>query len=218
MGTPFASDDDLLKASDVILAAQCELNREAARPDQAFPFRKAVLTMTMTVVVTEATGGGLTLAIPIAGSRISLERGRRPVGSAVRRMDVRFVHDVTTAIDCPAKERPTTENGVRYIDGGLGLDQWIRETDLIAARSGALPAEVNYALNFDISLSDSFNPVFSRSSSSGVSPDLTPENTDARRVGHQIAVTIVPEERGRRLADAALLEAAQRFQDRLPRN
>ena len=176
------------------------------------------MTMTMTVVVSEATGGGFTLSIPIAGSRIALDRARRPIGSAVRRMDIQFVHDVRTDIECPSSDMATNSQGVRYIEGGLGLEQWIEETGSIVARSASQPAEINYTLGFDIALSDSFNPVFSRSSDGGISPDVSPEDVDSRRVAHRVAVTILPEAPGRRISEPQLLEAARRFLDRIPTN
>ena len=142
VGVPKTSDDDILKVSDIVVAAQCELNRAAARQGANLKLNRAVLTMTLTAVVSEATGGGLRLSVPIAGSSISLERARRPIGSAVRRMDVQIVHDVGRPIDCPSKEDPVTAGGVRHIEGGLGLERWLIEADSVAARTGGVPVEL----------------------------------------------------------------------------
>ena len=218
VGVPPASDDDLLKASDVIVSAQCELNRQAAAGVDGIAFRRAVLTMTLTVAVTEATGGGLTLSIPVAGSRIALERGRRPVGTALRRMDIQILHDVTRPLACPSNAAPTTVDGVRYIEGGLGLEEWIVESGAIARRSGTLPTELHYDLKFEIGLSDDFNPVFSRSSAAGVSPDLSPENADSRLVAHRVAVTVIPDGQRGRVTDDDRLGAAQRYLARTNQN
>ena len=161
------------------------------------------------------TGGGLTLAIPVAGSRVSLDQARRPLGSAVREMEVQIVHNPRDTLACPSKEAPETADGVRFIEGGLGLTEWIRETTTIASRTGAKPEVLNYALAFDISLTSSFNPIFSRTSEVGVSPDLAPENADARRVGHRIAVTVLPDGARGRATNRSRLEAAERHLARL---
>lgn len=218
VGVPNASDDAILRVSDVVVAAQCELNRAAARQGAEVRFRKAVLTMTMTAVVSEATGGGLTLTIPLAGSSISLERARRPIGSAVRRMDVQIVHDIGASIDCPSADTPVLANGVRLIEGGLGLERWLEEADRVATRTGQLPVEVNYSLGFDIGLTNSFNPVFSRSSDSGVNPDVSPETADTSRMAHRIVVTLLPVRAGRVASEADHLEAAGRYLRRIGPN
>jgi hypothetical protein len=194
---PRVSEEDFLRASDILVAAQCELNRAAERTGAGFKFEKAVITMMLTVVVNESTGGGLTLAIPIAGSRITLDRSRRPIGSAIRRMDFQVTHDVKQPIDCPSETQIRTANGVRYIEGGLGLSEWFGETDTLVRNAGTAPSEINYWLGFDIALSTSLNPIISRSNGDGIRPDLSAENADDRRVAHRIAVTILPGPEGK---------------------
>jgi hypothetical protein len=217
VGMPAVSEDDFLRTSDILVAAQCELNRAAGRDSPGFRFDKAVITMTLTVVVNEATGGGLSLAIPIAGSRVTLDRSRRPIGSAIRRMDFQTTHDVRRSIDCPTEEMTRTAGGVRYIEGGLGLSEWLAETDALVKNAGTTPSEINYSLGFDIALSSSLNPVISRPDDDGISPDISSENADDRRVAHRLAVTILPGREGSG-AEAERRDAARAFLDRIRRD
>lgn len=213
---PRVSEEDFLRASDILVAAQCELNRAAKREDAGFRFEKAEITMMLTVVVNESTGGGLSLAIPIAGTRLTLDRSRRPIGSAIRLMDFQVTHDVTREIDCPSETEKKTADGVRYIEGGLGLSAWLGETDALARNAGTPPSEINYLLGFDIALSTSLNPIISRTDDDGIRPDLSSENIDDRRVAHRIAVTILPGRDGDRAA-AERREAARAFLERIRR-
>ena len=216
VGMPRVSEEDFLRTSDVLVAAQCELNRAASRPGPGFKFEKAVITMMLTVVVNESTGGGLSLAIPIAGTRLTLDRSRRPIGSAIRRMDFQVTHDVTQAIDCPSETQNRTADGVRYIEGGLGLSEWLGETDTLVRNAGTTPSEINYWLGFDIALSTSLNPIISRTDDDGIRPDLSSENVDDRRVAHRVAVTILPGRDGKVTA-AERREAARAFLERVKR-
>jgi hypothetical protein len=213
---PRVSEEEFLRTSDILVAAQCELNHAASRPASGFKFEKAVITMMLTVVVNESTGGGLSLAIPIAGTELTLDRSRRPIGSAVRRMDFQVTHDVTQAIDCPSATQKRTADGVRYIEGGLGLSEWLGETDTLVRNAGTTPSEINYWLGFDIALSTSLNPIISRPDDDGIRPDLSSENVDDRRVAHRIAVTILPGPEGKGTASERR-EAARAFLERVKR-
>ena len=214
---PAVSEEEFIQTSDLLVAAQCELNRAARRPDPGFRFEQAVITMTLTVVANESTGGGLTLTIPIAGSSITLERLRRPIGSAIRRMDFQTIHDVNQSTDCPNETVRKTGNGVRYIEGGLGLSEWIDETDALLRNARTVPTEINYSLGFDIALSSSLNPIISLPSDNGISPDLSSERADDRRVAHRVAVTILLG-KGSSASEAERIEAARAFLDRINRD
>lgn len=216
VGMPYVSEDDFLRTSDILVAAQCELKRAASRTDPGFRFEKAVITMMLTVVANESTGGGLTLAVPIAGTRLTLDRSRRPIGSAIRRMDFQITYDVSQPIDCPSETQTRTADGVRYIEGGLGLSEWLGETDALVRKSGTTPAEINYLLGFDIALSSSLNPIISFPNDDGISPDVSSQNVDDRRTAHRIAVTILPGPEGKGTA-AERREAARAFLDRTKR-
>ena len=79
--------------------------------------------------------------------------------------------------------------------------------------AGTTPSEVNYLLGFDIALSSSLNPIISGTNDDGISPDLSSESTDDRRVAHRIAVTILPGRVGKGTATERR-DAARAFLDR----
>lgn len=212
--TPPGKPDDFVRAADVLVAAQCELNAAAARDGATVRFRKAEVTMTLTVQRTEATGGGITLAIPIASTEVQLSRNRTPRGAALRKMDFRITHALGEPGECPTKDHPLTASGVRYIDGGLGLGEWLAETDTLVAKSGQVPAAVNYELVFEVAVSSDLSPVFSRPINDA-DGSLSTRDSDAREVKHRIAVTIVPEVKGRAVSDKARQDAAREFLDRI---
>ena len=78
------------------------------------------------------------------------------------------------------------------------------------AHAGRAPSELNYAMSFDVTLSDDRSPVFSRPFDS-IDAGFTRQDTNARESRHRIAVTMIPG----RPADSALKEAANRFLDRI---
>ncbi|AZQ66941.1 hypothetical protein EF888_07180 [Silicimonas algicola] len=208
--TPPGSPEDFLRAADILVAAQCELDAAAARADPGFIARKADITLSLLVRVSESTGGGITLTIPIASTDLTLRRDRVPEGTAIRRMDFRIIHTLGDTLACPSADAPLTATGLRFIEGGLGLAEWVTETDRLVAHAGHAPSEVNYAMSFDVTLSDDRSPVFSRPTDS-IETDFTRQDASAREVRHRIAVTIVPGQP----FDGALHDAATRFLDRI---
>lgn len=208
--TPPGGPEDFLRAADVLTAAQCELDAAARRSDPQFPVEKAEITMSLLVQVSESTGGGITLSIPISGTDLTLRRDRVPEGTAIRRMDFRVIHELGATPACPTPDQPVTEAGVRFIDGGLGLAEWVSEADRLMAQSGQTPREVNYTMSFDVTLSDDRSPVFSRPIED-IDTDISRQDATARRVRHRIAVTMLPG----RVRDDALGAAANRFLERI---
>lgn len=207
---PPGGPEDFLRAADVLVAAQCELDAAAARANPRFPARKAEITLALQARVSESTGGGITLTIPIATTDLTLRRDRVPEGTALRTMEFRTTHTFGTTPECPSAGAPLTANGVRFIEGGLGLAEWVRETDRLVAHAGRVPTEVNYAMSFDVALSRDRSPVFSRSEDT-IGSDFTRQDASAREVRHRIVVTILPGRPG----DRVLQDAANRFLDRI---
>ena len=208
--TPPGGPEDFLRTVDVLVAAQCELDAAAGRADPGFSAKKADITLSLLVRVSESTGGGVTLTIPIASTDLTLRRDRIPEGTALRRMDFRITHTFGDAPACPSADAPLTESGLRFIEGGLGLAEWIKETDRLVTHAGQAPHEVNYAMSFEVALSDDRSPVFSRPIDS-IEGDFTRQDASARQVRHRIAVTIIPGQP----RDGTLHEAANRFLDRI---
>lgn len=211
---PPGGPEDFLRAADVLVAAQCELDRAIKSSPAAFPAKKAEIAMTLTVQVSESTGGGVTLSIPIASTNLTVRRDRVPQGAAFRRMDFRITHDLGSTPACPTENAPTTATGIRFIDGGLGLDAWVSETGTLARQAGQTPHAINYSLSFDIAISDDRSPVFSRPINDA-DGSLTRTNTNAREVRHRIAVTMVPDARAGPASDRARRDAADRFLERI---
>lgn len=211
---PPGEAEDFLRAADVLVAAQCELDRAMSSTGDAFPSAKAEIAMTLTVQVSKATGGGVTLVIPIAATDLTIRRDRVPEGAAIRKMDFRVTHTFGAAPDCPTAEAPTTPEGVRFIEGGLGLAEWVAEAGTLTERAGQTPHEINYALSFDIAVSNDRTPIFSRPIDD-VDGSLTRNDTSAREVRHRIAVTMIPDKAGGKAADTARRDAADRFLDRI---
>lgn len=209
--SPPGEPEDFLRAADVLVAAQCELDRAARRDPARFRFRKVDLSLTLTVQRTEAVGGGITLTIPIASTDVTLRRERTPSGAALRKMDFRTTYSVGQTRACPSEAMPTTPDGIRLIEGGLGLREWIGEMDALVAKSGSLPTEANYQMTFEIAVDNSLSPIFSRPVDD-VDGSLSTRDLRAREVKHRIAVTIVPD--GAAPA-GALKEAADRFLARI---
>lgn len=207
---PPGGEEDFLRAADVLAAAQCELDAAAARSDPRFTAKQAEITLSLIVQVSESTGGGVTLTIPIGATDLTLRRDRVPEGAALRLMDFRITHTFGSTLTCPTADAPLTETGLRYIDGGLGLAEWVTETDRLMAHTGRAPSELNYAISFDVTLSDDRSPVFSRPIDS-IDAGFTRQEAGAREVRHRIAVTIVPG----RPRDGALHDAANRFLERI---
>jgi hypothetical protein len=208
--TPPGSPEDFLRAADVLAAAQCELDAAALRTNPGFPAKKADITLSLLVRVSESTGGGITLTIPISSTDLTFRRDRVPEGTALRRMDFRITHIFGDTQACPSADAPLSATRLRFIEGGLGLDEWITETDRLVAHTGHAPHEVNYAMSFEVALSDDRSPVFSRAMDS-IASDFTRQDASAREVRHRIAVTIIPG----RPRDDTLHEAANRFLDRI---
>ncbi|MEW9920417.1 hypothetical protein AB2B41_12445 [Marimonas sp. MJW-29] len=208
--TPPGRAEDFLRASDVLTAAQCELDAAATRSDPRFSATKAEIALTLAVQVSEASGGRVTLTIPIASTDLTLRRDRVPEGTALRLMDFRVTHVLGTTTSCPSAKTPITEAGPRYIEGGLGLGEWITETDRLVAIAGRVPREVNYAMSFEVTLRDDRSPIFSRMIDD-VDADFSREDASVRETRHRIAVTIVPG----RPRERELQEASDRFLDRL---
>ena len=208
--TPPGGPEDFLRAADILAAAQCELDAAAQRAGPRFTAKKAEITMTLTVRVSEATGGGITLTIPIASTDLTLRRDRVPEGTALRTMDFRLTHAFGTTPACPSEAMPVTPSGLRYIEGGLGLAEWVSETDTLVTHAGRAPSEVNYAMRFDVTISDDRSPVFTRPVDD-IDGSVTRQDATARNIRHRIAVTIVPGQ----ASDSALAEAADRFLDRI---
>lgn len=207
---PPGGPEDFLRAADVLAAAQCELDAAATRSGPQFYANRAEITLTLLVQVLESTGGGLTLTIPIGVTDLTLRRDRIPEGTALRVMDFQITHDFGTTPACPSEDAPLTATGLRFIEGGLGLSEWISEADRLVALTGRAPSEVNYAMGFDVTLSDDRTPEISRPFDS-VSAAFTRQNVNARDSRHRIAVTILPGE----ASEEALRDAANRFLDRL---
>lgn len=212
--TPPGRDEDFLRAADILAATQCELDRAAQRSAPGFAAKKAEIAMTLTVQVSESTGGGITLTIPIASTDLTIRRDRVPAGAALRKMDFRFVHEIGTAPTCPTEAMPETPEGLRYVAGGLGLAEWLAETDTLVRHAGHAPREINYAMSFDVTLSDDRSPVFSRPIDQ-VDGSLSRQDATAREIRHRVAVTITPNAPAGRTADRARQEAADRFLDRI---
>lgn len=207
---PPGGPEDFLRAADVLVAAQCELDAAAARSDPRFQAKKAEITLSLLVRVSETTGGGITLTIPIASTDLTIRRDRVPEGTALRRMEFRVTHTLGATPACPSAEAPRTASGLRFIEGGLGLGEWVGETDRLAAQAGRVPHEVNYAMSFEVALSDERSPIFSRIDDS-VESGLSGQDASARELRHRIAVTLLPGQPG----DRALREAADRFLERI---
>lgn len=207
---PPGGPEDFLRAADILAAAQCELDASATRSGPQFFANRAEITLTLLVQISESTGGGVTLTIPIGVTDLTLRRDRVPEGTALRVMDFQITHDFGTTPSCPSAEAPLTATGLRYIEGGLGLSEWVTETDRLVALTGRAPSEVNYAMSFDVTLSDDRSPEISRPFDS-VGAAFTRQNVNARDSRHRIAVTIVPGE----APEDALRDAANRFLDRL---
>lgn len=208
--TPPGGPEDFLRAADVLVATQCELDAAAARSDPGFFAKQAEITLSLLVQVSESTGGGVTLTIPIGGTDLTLRRDRVPEGSALRMMDFRITHTFGSTKACPSAESPLTETGLRFIDGGLGLAEWVTEADRLVAHAGSAPSEVNYAMTFDVTLSDDRSPVFSRPINT-IDAGFARQDAVAREVRHRVAVTIVPG----RARQGALHDAANRFLARI---
>jgi hypothetical protein len=207
---PPGDPEDFLRAADIIAAAQCELDAAATRSGPQFFANRAEITLTLLVQVSESTGGGLTLTIPIGVTDLTLRRDRAPEGTALRVMDFQITHDFGTSPACPSSDEPLTETGLRFIEGGLGLSEWVTETDRLVALTGRAPSEVNYAMSFDVTLSDNLSPEISRPIDS-VGAAFARQSVNARDSRHRIAVTILPGVP----SEDALREAADRFLDRL---
>ncbi|MDU8946677.1 hypothetical protein [Ovoidimarina sediminis] len=207
---PPGGPEDFLRAADVLAAAQCELDAIATRSDPRFSASKAEITLTLFVRVSETTGGGITLTIPIASADLTIRRDRVPEGTALRQMDFRITHNFGTTPACPTPDAPRTATGVRFIEGGLGLAEWVTETDRLVAHAGRVPRELNYAMSFDVTLSDDRSPVFSRPIDT-IDAGFTRKDATAREVRHRIAVSIVPG----KPSDSELHDAANRFLDRI---
>ncbi|MFC6639630.1 hypothetical protein [Sulfitobacter sediminilitoris] len=208
--TPPGGPEDFLRAADVLSAAQCELDAAATRSDPRFSAMKAEITLTLTVQVSESSGGSLTLTIPIATTDLTLRRDRVPEGAALRLMDFRITHIVGTTPACPTAEVPLSETGVRYIEGGLGLREWVTETDRLVAHTGRAPREVNYAMSFNVTLRNDRSPIFSRAINS-VDADFVRQEASGRETRHRIVVTIIPGQP----RESVLHDAANRFLDRI---
>lgn len=208
--TPPGGPEDFLRAADILVAAQCELDAAAGRADPRFSAKKAEITLSLLVAVSETTGGGISVRIPIAATDLTIRRDRVPAGAALRRMDFRLTHDFGTTPACPNAEEPLTSTGLRFVEGGLGLAEWVREADRLVEHAGQSPHEVNYAMSFEVTLSDDNSPVFSRAEDS-IASDFSREDAAARELRHRIAVTMVPGQP----SDNALRDAANRFLDRI---
>ncbi|SMX23018.1 hypothetical protein [Boseongicola aestuarii] len=208
--TPPGGPEDYLRAADVLAAAQCELDAVAARANPAFTAKKADITLNLLVRVSESTGGGVTLTIPIASTDLTLRRDRVPEGTALRRMEFRITHTFGATAACASPEQPLTATGLRYIEGGLGLVEWVTETDVLVGHAGSAPREMNYSMSFDVTLSDDRSPVFSRPIDS-IESDFSRQDATAREVRHRIAVTVVPGQ----TRDSAIQAAADRFLERI---
>lgn len=208
--TPPGGPEDFLRAADVLAAAQCELDAAVARSDPRFSAKKAEIALSLFVGVSESAGGGITLTIPIATADLTIRRDRVPEGTALRRMEFRITHDLGTTPVCPSADAPRTATGLRFIEGGLGIAEWITETDRLVVHAGRVPHEVNYAMSFDVTLSDDRSPFFSRPIDT-IDAGVTRQDASTREVRHRIAVTIVPGEP----SESALHEAANRFLDRI---
>ena len=207
---PPGGPEDFLRAADVLAAAQCELDAAAARTNPRFAATRAEITLSLLVRVSKSTGGGITLSIPIAGTDLRLRRDRVPEGAAIRRMDFRITHDLGSTPACPSAEAPLTASGLRFVEGGLGLAEWVAETDRLVEHAGRAPNEVNYAMSFDVTFSDDRSPVFSRPDDT-IGSDFTRQDAKARETRHLIAVTIVPGRTDSRTLD----DAADRFLERI---
>lgn len=212
---PPGGPDDFLRAADVLVAAQCELDRAAAARAGPLKVARAEIAMTLTVRVSESTGGGISLTIPIASTDLTLRRDRVPEGAAFRKMDFRITHDIGSAPDCPSEALPTAPGGARFIKGGLGLTEWMTETAILSRQSGQVPYEVHYAMSFDVSVSDDRSPVFTRPFDD-IDGSFTRQDANAREVRHRIAVTIAPGATGR-AGDGKRRAAADRFLERIDR-
>lgn len=208
---PPGSPEDFVRAADILVAAQCELDRAAALHAQSLGVKQADITLTLTVQEVEAVGGGVTLGIPIAGTNVTLTRERTPRGATYREMDIRLTHTFGQAPACPTKEKPKTKDGVTFIEGGLGLAEWIGEASTLARKAQTLPHELNYAMIFEVALASDLSPVFDRPIDD-VSGSLASRDTDDREVKHRIAVTALPKPTGQRAAtEKTLREAARDF-------
>jgi hypothetical protein len=207
---PPGAPEDFLRAADILVAAQCELDAAAARLSPGFTADKAEITMTLLVGVSETTGGGITLTIPIATTDLTLRRDRVPEGTALRRMDFRVTHKLGSTPACPTADTPLTATGLRHVEGGLGLYEWIAETDRLVSHAGQRPREINYAMSFEVTVSDDRSPIFSRTEDS-IESDFSQQDATARQARHRIAVTMIPGRSG----DAALFDAANRFLERI---
>ena len=215
--TPPGDPEDFVRAADIVVAAQCELDAAVAANVQGLSIEKADLTLTLTVQRVEATGGGVTLGIPIVGTNLTLSRERTPRGATFREMDFRIVYDIGTAPDCPTKENPVTASGVRFIDGGLGLSEWVRESATLAAKSDAVPVAVNYAMVFEVALTSDLSPVFDRPIDD-VSGSLASRDSDDREVRHRLVATALPKRPGKAPpSDKDLQIAAENFLQRTNR-
>lgn len=210
---PPGQPEDFVRAADVIVAAQCELDTAVA---ENLAFRAAEITLTLSVQRIEAAGGGVTLGIPIAGTNLTLSRNRVPRGAALRRMDFTITHRPGETPDCPEKSDRPTPGGLRYIEGGLGLSEWVAEADTLVRKTGHVPSEVNYAMTFEVALNSALQPVFDRPIDGDTTGSLSSVDSDDREVRHRIAVTILPDVPGEpRPTIARLRDAARRFLERI---
>ena len=206
------------RLSELVYSLECELGEAVANvPDkyQHLANQDALATLNLKVIETPSPSGGVTLAIPVGVSVVTLGGSGKASFTATRSMEVRIPINPKDVRSCSIADQKKL--GFKRIESGLGLAEWIEELVTLLETAKRLPEYVSYSTSFQVVNTPSGSLVFANTRSGGPSGTVTLGNSGKRDILHSVSLTIkafedrTPRRRTSRGVDPELERAAESF-------
>lgn len=187
---PDLPDNDQVNIADVLYSIRCQLAESVQMYRPYYPWINnwaASTKLQLKVVETGEKSGGANLVIPITNGTFTIGFNAGLTQKASRTATVEATFDLKD-IDCPDLSK--NENPPRYVQGSLGLGEWIQRVTVALESSQILPSSLGYSTNFTLKANGNLMPSFSVIPGDrrfGANLKLSGEREDA----HSLTITTV---------------------------
>jgi hypothetical protein len=157
---PDLPNDDHVNIADVLYSIRCQLADSVQIYQEKYPWINdwaASTKIQLNVVETGEKSGGANLVVPITNGTFTIGLSAGLTQKATRTATVEASFDLED-INCP--DLSGDENPPKYIQGSLGLREWIQRVTAALESSQTLPSSLGYSTNFTLKTNGSLTPSF----------------------------------------------------------